>query len=476
MKRLISVCVLLCCLVSMAQAKVDLPQLFADNMVLQQQSDVARWGKAAANARITITTTWSKAKTVVKADAGGDWFVRIATPAAGGPYEMTFDDGEKLTLKNVLIGEVWICSGQSNMEMQMSGYDGQPVAGAADLIIGADPSTLIRSCNVKRVLAFEPQERCDAQWYEHTPEGVREASATAYMFARKLYEVLKVPVGIINVSWGGSRIEAWMKEDLLRKEFAEIDMSHIDSKVMPAVSPFKSASVLYNGMLHSVAPFTAKGFIWYQGCSNRHDPEQYVRLQPSFVKMLRQMWGCEDMGFYFTQIAPYQYPSDPTGQAGAELIWAQARTLPLIPKSAMATTLDSGERHCIHPANKKVVGDRLAYLALSMDYGFDAINVFPPVYKSFEVVDGKVHVLFDVDSKGLNPINEDLAGFEVAGADGVYYPAVGRVYGKDERIIVVSCPEVAEPVAVRYAMKSWSTASVFSSAGIPASPFKAELK
>ena len=181
------------------------------------------------------------------------------------------------------------------------------------------------------------------------------------------------------------------------------------------------------------------------------------------------------MGFYFTQIAPYDYPGEISGCAGAELMWAQARTLPLIPKSAMATTLDTGERHCIHPANKKVVGDRLAYLALSMDYGYDAINVFPPVYKSCEVVDGKVNVLFDVDSKGLNPINEDLAGFEVAGPDGVYHPAVGRV-AKNKRVITVTCPEVSEPVAVRYAMKNWSAASVFSSAGVPASPFKAELK
>ena len=460
----------------MAQAKVDLPQLFADNMVLQQQSDVALWGKAEAGAKVTITTTWSKAKTVAKADADGDWFVRLATPAAGGPYEITFDDGDKLTLKNVLIGEVWICSGQSNMEMQMSGYDGQPVAGAADMIMTAKPSVAIRSCNVKRVLALDPLEECEAVWYEHTPEGVREASATAYMFARKLHEVLGIPVGIINVSWGGSRIEAWMSEELLRKEFAgEINMKHLDVDVMPEKNPFKTASVLYNGMMHPIAPFTAKGFIWYQGCSNRHNPEQYVRLQPAFVKMLRQMWESEDMGFYFTQIAPYDYPGEVTGCAGAELMWAQARTLPLIPKSAMATTLDTGERHCIHPANKKVVGDRLAYLALSMDYGYDAINVFPPVYKSAEVVDGKVNVLFDVDSRGLNPINEDLAGFEVAGPDGVYYPAVGRV-GNNKRVITVTCPEVSEPVAVRYAMKNWSAASVFSSAGVPASPFKAELK
>lgn len=477
MKRILVVFLLLSASTVAMHAKVELSPLFADNMVLQQQTDAALWGKAAPGAKVIITTTWSKSKVVATADAEGKWFARVSTPKAGGPYEITFNDGEKVTLRNVLIGEVWICSGQSNMEMQMTGYGGQPVKGAADLIMTANPSELIRSCNVKRVLSLEPKEDCDATWYEHTPEGVAEASATAYMFAKKLYEVLRIPIGVINVSWGGSRIEAWMSEELLRGEFAsEINMEHLETKVMPKKSPFKSACVLYNGMMHPVAPYTAKGFVWYQGCSNRHDPEQYTRLQPAFVKMLREEWGSEDMGFYFTQIAPYDYPEDKTGRIGAELMWAQAQTLPLIPKSAMATTLDTGEQHCIHPANKEIVGDRLAYLALSVDYGIDAINVFPPIYKSFEVKDGVARILFDTDNKGLNPINADLAGFELAGSDGVYYPAVGRIDSKDRRIVCVSCPEVQEPVAVRYAMKNWSKASVFSYAGIPASPFQAELE
>ena len=223
----------------MAQAKVDLPQLFADNMVLQQQSDVALWGKADANAKITITTTWSKAKTVVKADAGGDWFVRLATPAAGGPYEITFDDGDKLTLKNVLIGEVWICSGQSNMEMPMKGFPSQPTAGAADLILDAKPSTPIRSCNLKRTCSIEPEYSCPATWYVNDPEGVAEASATAYFFAHRLYRTLDVPIGIINVSWGGTPIRSWMSREVLEAEFAsDIDLSHYSpqTKVATVVS------------------------------------------------------------------------------------------------------------------------------------------------------------------------------------------------------------------------------------------------
>ena len=218
MKRILTLCVLFASICAM-QAKVELPSLFADNMVLQQQADAALWGQAKPNAKVTITTTWSKAKTTAHADADGKWFARVATPKAGGPYEITFSDGEKTTLKNVLVGEVWICSGQSNMEMPMKGFSGQPVDGATDLILGAKTTTLIRSCNLERIKSFELRSECPATWYEHTPKGVAEASATAYFFAKRLYETLDVPVGIINVSWGGTPIQAWMNPELLKNEF-----------------------------------------------------------------------------------------------------------------------------------------------------------------------------------------------------------------------------------------------------------------
>ena len=267
MKRILLISMLLVAAVSIASAKVELPPIFADNMVLQQQTDAALWGKAEPGKKVTITTSWSKAKVSVTADADGKWFARVATPVAGGPYEITFNDGDKLTLKNVLIGEVWICSGQSNMEMQMKGFKGQPVEGATDLILTAKATTPIRSCNLKRVKALDPQETCPATWYEHTPGGVNEASATAYFFAKKLYDVLQIPIGIINVSWGGTPIEAWMNPELLKKEFAsELKLGHLDTKVWPEKNPYKAPGVLYNGMMHSVVKYTAKGFIWGKVC------------------------------------------------------------------------------------------------------------------------------------------------------------------------------------------------------------------
>ena len=279
MKRVFSLVALILCTAFISRAKVSPAPIFADNMVLQQKTDAALWGKARPNSKLVITTTWSKAKTVVKADTEGKWFTRISTPAAGGPYEITFNDGEKLTLKNVLVGEVWICAGQSNMAQQMKGYMGQPVEGAADIISEANAAVPIRSCNLARKMAFTPEEDCDATWYVNDPAGVAEASAAAYFFARKIHTVLGVPVGIINVSWGSTAIESWMNPVLLEKEFAEeIDLSHLKNRKLPEVKPHQTASVLYNGMLHSIIPFTAKGFLWYQGCHNRMRYEQYKRL------------------------------------------------------------------------------------------------------------------------------------------------------------------------------------------------------
>ena len=472
MKRIFLILVLLAAAAFIASAKVELAPIFADSMVLQQQTDAALWGKAEPGKKVVITTTWSKAKVTVTADADGKWFARVATPVAGGPYEITFNDGDKLTLKNVLAGEVWICSGQSNMQMQMSGFGGQPIDGATDLILTAKPETPIRSCNLKRVRSLEANDTCPATWYEHTPEGVYEASAVAYFFAKKLYDVLQIPIGVINASWGGTPIEAWMNPELLKKEFSAIlNLTHLDTKVWPEKTPAKSPGVLYNGMMYSLVKYTAKGFIWYQGCDNRLRFEDYKKLQPAFAQMLRDEWGNQDMGFYFTQIAPYGYKN--FERHGGYMMWAQAQTLDMIPHSGMAATHDAGEYACIHPANKKIVGDRLAYLALSNDYGFSLVDANPPIYESFEVKNGEALVKFKVGVRGLSPIGVELEGFELAGEDGVFYPATASVQ-KDRKVLSVKCPEVPNPVAVRYGMWNWSEATVYNCSGIPVSPVRTD--
>lgn len=475
MKRLLTLIALLAVTVLNSYAKVELAPLFADNMVLQRDSEAAIWGKAEPGARVVITSTWAKGKTVVHADDQGRWNVMLATPSAGGPHELTFNDGDRLTLKNILIGEVWICAGQSNMEMTMRGFMGQPVEGAAELILTAKPSVPIRSCNLSRIKSLELEEECDARWFEHTSEGVAEASATAYFFAKRLCDVLEVPVGIINVSWGGSPIEAWMNPELLRREFAEeFSFAHLDSMTWPEENPWKAPGVLYNGMLHSVAPYTAKGFLWYQGCDNISRYEQYKRLQPAFVKMLRQEWGNDRMPFYFTQIAPYGYFNPDAPDAGY-MMWAQAQTLEMIPYSGMAATHDVGEVNCIHPADKKSVGDRLAFLALVNDYGYEGIDAATPIPIDFKFEEGQAIVTFEAGYMGLSPLSKDVDGFELAGEDGIFYPAKGIVlWNNPKKVLVYKCPQVQKPVAVRYGMKNWSEATVFNCFGVPISPFRSD--
>ena len=457
----------------MVQAKVELPSVFSDNMVLQQNTSAAIWGKARPNSKIVITSTWSKAKTIAVADNDGKWSTQVDTPKAGGPYEMTFNDGEKVTLKNILIGEVWICSGQSNMAQPMKGYMGQPTALAADYITEARPETPIRSCNLENHLSLTAQDECPAKWYIHDPVGVAEASAAAYFFAQKIYKQLRIPVGIINVSWGGTPIEAWMNPEVLKSKFSdEVNIKHLYNMPLPETDPQEAAGVLYNGMLHSVIPFTAKGFLWYQGCHNRCEHELYKKLQPAFVQMLREEWKNEDMPFYFTQVAPFKY-EDPDARDTGYMMWAQAQTLEMIPNSGMATTHDTGEFDCIHPANKKAVGDRLAFLALTRDYGMKGIDAEAPMPTNFTFKEGAAFVTFNCGEMGLAPINVELEEFELAGEDKTFYPAKATIQD-DQKSIKVTSPEVANPVAVRYGMKNWSKATLFNNFGIPASPFRSD--
>ena len=456
------------------QAKVVPAPVFADGMILQQQTEAAIWGTAKPNSKVVITTTWSKSKTVVNSDADGKWTARLSTPVAGGPYEITFNDGEKLTLKNVLIGEVWICSGQSNMEMPLKGFEAQPVADAADAIFSAKVSQPIRVCMLKKTVAYEVNDECQAKWLEHSPSQIGDASATAYFFAKRLQETLDIPVGVVVVAVGGSPIEAWMNEGVLRKGFeGEFDFAHLKNKKRTRGKAHHDPCVLYNGMLHSVAGYTAKGFVWYQGCANVADPNQYRRLQPAFVQMLRSEWQNENMPFYYTQLAPHKSNTP-------DMMWIQALNTYEIPNSAMATTHDLGDYTCIHPANKKDLGDRLAYLALTRDYSLNVIDAEVPMPIKYEYGEGEVVVTFNVGRMGLSPRSRDLDGFELAGEDGVYYPAKAVVLRggehKAKAIKVYKCPQVAKPVSVRYAWSRWCPSTLFNCSEIPVTPFDSTIR
>ncbi len=453
-------------------AKVVLPHVFGDNMVLQQQTEVNIWGQAEAKASVVITPSWDGAVEVkVKADKEGNWKASVPTPVAGGPYTLKISDGEDLILENVLIGEVWLCSGQSNMYMQMKGYVNQPVEGAADVIIAANPSTPIRMCTVDMVASAVPQDDCKmTPWLENTPEAVANASAAAYAFARYVNNVLDVPIGLIMTSWGGSAIEAWMDKETITAGFPEFDLSYLDDEELPK-NPHHRPTLLYNAMLRPLIPYTIKGMLWYQGEQNRGKPEQYIKLQTAFVSMLREQFGVGDFPFYYVQISPYRYNDKDESDAG-RLREAQMYCLETIPNSGMAVTIDIGDYGCIHPAKKLVVGQRLALMALEDTYGMKGIESHSPIYKSWGVEDGKIYVYFRVGPMGLAPAGQELGGFEVAGEDQVFHPATARIAGKDR--VEVKCEEVAEPAAVRYCFHECVVGTLYNNFGIPASSFRTD--
>ena len=311
--------------VGQAFAEIKLPSIFCDNMVMQQQTQAAIWGKASKNATVSVSTSWNGKSYSAKASADGSWKIQVATPKAGGPYEITISDGKSLKLKNVLIGEVWVCSGQSNMEMPMKGYKNQPIMGGLDAIaLSSNPN--IRLFSVKKATSVEPLDDLTGGWKLCEPENVAEFSATAYYFGLMLNKVLKVPVGLINTSWGGTRIEPWISE-MGCKNFDWVKLP--EKKLIENLSQ-QTPTVLFNAMINPIVGYGMRGAIWYQGESNRNEPKEYQKLMPGLIENWRSLWGIGEFPFYFVQIAPFDY--GPTGLNSAYLREAQLKASTAIKK------------------------------------------------------------------------------------------------------------------------------------------------
>ncbi|WP_316814983.1 sialate O-acetylesterase [Pedobacter nyackensis] len=453
-------------------AEVKPASIFTDHMVLQQQAEVAIWGWAKNNSQVTLTPSWDKKKYTVKADANGKWKLKIATPKAGGPYEMTISDGIAMTLKDILIGEVWFCGGQSNMEMPMKGFKNQPILGANEAVLKSANSQ-IRLYTVPRSSITERQDNSKpSNWKAAAPEAVANFSATAYYFGKLLSEMLQVPVGLINDSYGGSSIEAWMSPELL-KSFPEVK---IPSKTDSIKEVSRTPTTLYNGMLYPVIGYGIRGAIWYQGESNQTRPDRYEDLFPAMVKEWRNVWEMGEFPFYYAQIAPFAYlkPSEvqSAGKMNSAFIRdAQRKSMAKIPNSGMAVLMDVGEEQCIHPANKEKGGLRLAYLALGNTYGIKGLGFASPDYESISVKEGAAQIKFMNVPNGLTSFGKTLSLFEVAGADKVFYPAKARITGSS---VTVSSESVPIPVAVRYAFKDFVVGDLYSNEGLPVSSFRTD--
>lgn len=449
-----------CAIHGSTEGKITLPAVFSEGMVLQQQTEAAVWGSTDKGSRkITVITSWDKKRYVTTSNKEGQWRLKVQTPVYGGPYEMEVSDGTSITIKDIWIGEVWLCSGQSNMDMRVSGRYGDPVIGSLDAIVTSD-NPQIRMFTVKSKLTSEPQTDCKGMWQQASSETVPEFSASGYFFARKLNEVLGCPVGIIHASYGGSRVEAWMSQT--------------------GVAPYKgnpevrNECILFNGMLNPVVEYGIKGCLWYQGEANIDAPDLYTQLLPAMVADWRRLWNQGDFPFIYAQIAPYRYnKGEKKGENSAYLREAQLKCLDLIPASAMITLMDVGDERTIHPMEKQAVGNRFAYRALECVYGKKGFVSAGPVYRSMQIEKNEAILTFGNVGKGLTSFRLPLNDFEVAGEDRIFYPAKAR-FGKDMKTVVVSAPEVDVPVAVRYAFKDYVKGSLYNIYGMPASSFRTD--
>ena len=478
MKRLlfISFCATVCV---MGYARVEMPRFFSSNMVLQQQTECRLWGTAKENTKVVICLPWQKKKCVTTTDKDGHWKTSIPTPVAGGPYKISISDGEELVLENVMVGEVWLCSGQSNMEIPMKGYPGQSIDNANDdALHGTNPQ--LRLFTVKRGGSFRPLDDVTGTWSEAQPESIREFSATAYYFGRLLNEILHVPVGLISTSYGGSACEAWMNPEWINEEWVK---AYPKSKVPQTEEEYsrmkdknRVSSALYNAQLHPLIGIGMKGAIWYQGEDNCNRASSYADMLSTLVKGWRKEWNIGEFPFYYTQIAPFEYkiitPNGKDSVNSAFLREQQYMAETMIPNSGMAVLLDAGMRDCIHPRQKRTAGERLARLALAKTYGVKGVVAESPRVSGIEIKNDTVVIGFDRDKMWVNfRGNTSSDNFEVAGEDHIFHPA--HAWLQRSKVMVKS-DKVKKPVAVRYAFKNWVQGDLFCE-DLPVSSFRTDI-
>ncbi|MCE5314102.1 MAG: sialate O-acetylesterase [Armatimonadota bacterium] len=433
--------------------------LFSDGVVLQRDMSVPVWGTASDGERVTVTIQNQSVSTEA---SGGKWIVRLNPLREGGPYTIKIND---LTIENVMVGEVWICSGQSNMEMSL-----QSVANASEAI-AASKDPMLRLFHVRRTISKTPLYSASGlSWQESAPESTPDFSAVGYFFAKELRKSLDVPVGIIESAWGGTDAESWTSRDALlgNPDFHPI---LVESDTAPFNGEPNHACLTYNGMIAPLQPYAMRGVIWYQGENNASRAMQYRTLFPTLIGSWRKAWGQGNFPFYFVQLAPFGSTAEESQMSTwAELREAQLLTSKNCQGTAMAVITDVGDRTDIHPRQKEPVGYRLALAAEALTYSKHVVYN-GPIYKSMSVKSGKAIVLFDNTSGGLVAKDGELKGFTIAGENGKFYNAEARIVGNN---VEVMSPEVPKPVAVRYGWADCPVVNLFNGFGLPASPFRTD--
>ncbi len=473
-----------------ARADFTVAPVFSDHMVLQQGQAVPVWGWADDGEKVTVRFRGQTASATAR---NGKWSLKLRSLKPGEPGVFTVSSKSRaIEFKNVLVGEVWVCSGQSNMEWPMAGS----YQSAADIALATNPS--IRLLDVPNVKSDGPSVVMKSAWRVCSPDAVRNFSAVGYYFGRDLQQHRRVPVGLIRSDWGGSPAEVWMSRESLEinpryqteileaypvaeknyrqaftaweKEKAEAEQAGKEFKKSPPRPPWKPTE-LYNGMIHPLIPYAIKGVIWYQGESNAGRAEQYRTLFPDLIRCWRRDWNQGDFTFLSVQLAPFNPIKDqPDDSNWAELREAQLLSTRVLPNVGMAVITDLGDPKDIHPTKKRPVGERLALAARAIAYG-EKIEFSGPVYAGASLLDGQVVLRFDHVGKGLEARDGALKGFAICGEDRKFVWADAQIVGQT---VVVSSPHVAKPVAVRYGWADCPVVNLWNKDGLPATPFRTD--
>lgn len=467
-----------------ARADVSLPSIFGSHMVLQRDQKDRVWGWAEPGEEVTVKIA-DQSKTATAGDDGA-WSVTLDPLPAGGPHTMTVSGKNTVTFDDVLVGEVWICSGQSNMQWPLA------LTNDADLESLTAKFPNLRLITVPNVGTQEPQKDFKGQWQPCTPETVKGFSGIGYLFGRTLHQALGVPVGLINDAWGGSAAEAWVRRDLLEKDpkykdllaaWAEREQRYEavkdqDSQERRGLESLMRGNArpgnIYNGALKPTIGYGIRGVIWYQGESNAGRAYQYRDLFPLMIQSWRDEWGIGDFSFYWVQLADFlPEKPEPADSAWAELREAQTMTMDRLPNTGQAVIIDVGEGRDIHPRNKQAVASRLARWALAKDYGLN-VPYQGPTYKAMAKDGNKVTLTFDhVGQGGLYAFDTpELRGFTVAGEDRTFHNARAKIVAPGK--VEVWSDEVSDPVAVRYGWADNPVVNLYARNGLPATPFRTD--
>lgn len=472
MKRLTSIFVLLfLCAACPLRAEVRMPAVFSDNMVLQQHTDAEIWGTASPREKITLTASWSDRTYRTTADREGRWSLRIATPAACRDQRITILGTNRVEIGNVLVGEVWLCTGQSNMEYPTAkNPEKKWMTGMYDYENQMRDATFeeLRLFRVEHQLAPDGERSdCEGRWVVCTPENLRMFSAVGFVFGRRIHKDTQLPVGLIQVTWGGTHAESWTPMQVMERNpfYADVLEEFAEKNVRREKDYCKVPATLWNGMMAPIRPYTVKGAIWYQGESNSVRYEKYQRVLTDMIRSWRREFRNPRMPFYMVQIAPHY--GQPAG-----IRQAQFDTWRTVPATGLAVITDVGDSLDIHPRNKVVPGERLARWALNRQYG-KPVACESPYYLSHRIEGRALVVMFANPEGGLRPgrNSDEVRGFLLAGDDRRFYPARAEVAGDEVRL---TAPEVSVPVAVRYGWGKWIDVNLENGAGLPAVPFRTD--